>query len=74
MSESREYRPGALNLTPEQLEAYTERKRPTAQARVLDAIGVPYKVRPDGSLIVLRIHVQYETEEKEPESPGVCPP
>jgi hypothetical protein len=60
-----------LNLTPEQLEAYTGKSRPKAQARVLEAIGVPYRRRPDGSLIVLRIHVDYETTEKESASPAL---
>lgn len=60
-----------LNLTPEQLESYTGKSRPKAQARVLCAVGVPFRVRPDGSLIVLRVHVDYETTPKEPASPAL---
>jgi hypothetical protein len=35
---------------------------------------VPYRRRPDGSLIVLRFHVQYETTENTAASPEVCLP
>lgn len=41
-------------LTPADLSALTQRERPSAQARVLDALGVPYATRPDGTLIVSR--------------------
>lgn len=62
----------SLNLTPEQLASYTGKSRAKAQARVLDAMGVPYRRRPDGSLIVLRVHVDYETKANKPPSPEVC--
>lgn len=45
-------------LTPEQLQDLTGRKHRRCQARVLAAMGVPYLVRPDGSLAVLRATVE----------------
>lgn len=50
-------------LTEEELVEYTKKERPTAQARVLDFMGIPYRPRPGGkgriaSLAVLRIHVE----------------
>lgn len=39
-------------LTPAELVFITKRERPKAQAKVLDALGVPYRPRPDGSLVV----------------------
>jgi hypothetical protein len=43
-------------LTPEELEAFTLKPTPRRQMRVLDFLGVKYRPRPDGTLIVLRIH------------------
>lgn len=45
-------------LTEAQLIELTAKRRPSAQARVLGHAGIPYRRRPDGSLIVLRIHVE----------------
>lgn len=39
-------------LSPDELVTLTARQRKSAQARVLAAIGVPYRRRPDGSLVV----------------------
>lgn len=44
-------------LTPEEIATLTGRQRPRAQRGVLEVLGVPYKVRPDGSLVVARIAV-----------------
>jgi len=41
-------------LTAEELAALTGKQRPSAQRRVLAAIGIPYRVRPDGSIAVER--------------------
>ncbi len=41
-------------LTDDELRAATHRRRPLAQARALSAIGVPFKRRPDGTLLVGR--------------------
>ena len=43
-----------LALTRAEIEELTERRRPAAQARVLRALGIDFRVRPDGSLLVLR--------------------
>lgn len=43
-------------LTPEELEQFTLKPTPKRQKRVLDFLGVRYRERPDGTLIVLRIH------------------
>lgn len=44
-------------LTPEELQQLTGRKRRDAQARVLRHMGIEHRVRPDGSVVVLRAHV-----------------
>lgn len=45
-------------LTEEELVELTQKERPSAQARVLDFMGIRYRPRPDGSLAVMRIHVE----------------
>jgi hypothetical protein len=45
-------------LSEQELIDLTEKTRPSAQARVLDFMGIQYRPRPDGSLAVLRIHVE----------------
>lgn len=49
-------------LTETELEQLTNRQRPSAQARVLVHLGIPYLERPDGSLVVLAAHVQPEAK------------
>lgn len=39
-------------LTPEELEALTQRVKPGWQRRELEHLGIPYKPRSNGSLIV----------------------
>lgn len=41
-----------LILTDQQIEALTKRKRFSAQARALSFLGIPYRPRADGSLVV----------------------
>lgn len=41
-------------LTADQLEEITGKRRSRSQVDVLAALGIPYKVRPDGKVIVLR--------------------
>lgn len=43
-------------LSKDELVSLTDKVRHAAQARVLDAIGIRYRRRPDGSLIVARAH------------------
>lgn len=40
-------------LTPDELKALTGKTRPSWQAKELDFLGVPYRRRSDGSLLVL---------------------
>jgi hypothetical protein len=48
-------------LTQEELAGLTGKARPSAQARVLSHMEIPYKTRPDRTLAVLRIHVECMT-------------
>lgn len=43
-----------LTLSTDELRGLTGKRRSDAQARVLDALGIQYAARPDGSLVVLR--------------------
>lgn len=43
-----------LSLTDDELVDLTRKRRPTAQVRALRALGIDHKVRPDGSVLVLR--------------------
>lgn len=44
-------------LTAEELASLTRRTRSDAQARALNAMGIPHKRRADGSIVVSRTHV-----------------
>ena len=41
-------------LTPAEIEELTGRERCNAQRRALEYMGVPYRLRPDKSVVVLR--------------------
>ncbi len=43
-----------LYLSPEEIHGLTHLVRPAAQARFLEAMGIPTRRRPDGTLLVLR--------------------
>jgi hypothetical protein len=67
-------------LIQEQLHQLTGKVHYSAQARVLNAMGFEHKRRPDGSLLVLRTHVERllggeaphnETKTFEPDWSGV---
>lgn len=47
----------------------TERHKPSAQARVLDALGVNYKRRPNGSIVVFTqdLHAPTQTRPQTPQ-------
>lgn len=47
-------------LTAEEIAELTRRKQRAAQRAVLNALGIQYKVRPDGTLVVARAHVEKE--------------
>lgn len=70
-----------LFLTDEDLFGLTQRKRRDAQVKVLRFLGINHRVRPDGSIAILKEHVAKElggTVEKkkvkrvEPDWSGVC--
>jgi hypothetical protein len=43
-----------LTLTPAEITEITGKKKPSAQARVLKALGIRHQIRPDRSLLVYR--------------------
>lgn len=45
-------------VSAEDIAAITGKVRIAAQARELEHLGIPFKRRRDGSLLVLRIHVE----------------
>lgn len=45
-------------LTAEEIAELTGRKLHKSQRTVLNHLGIEHKVRPDGSLVVLRSHVE----------------
>lgn len=45
-------------LTPDEIIALTARKRASAQQRALNAMGIDHRIRPDGTVLVLRSHVE----------------
>jgi hypothetical protein len=45
-------------LSDAELVALTRRTRPTAQRRVLDSLGIPFRLRPDNSIVVLCADLQ----------------
>jgi hypothetical protein len=47
-----------VNLTEQEIVALTDKEKPSAQARELAHLGIPCKPRRDGSLVVLRVHVE----------------
>ncbi|WP_082926362.1 DUF4224 domain-containing protein [Cupriavidus sp. D384] len=49
-----------LTLSPDELKELTHKCRSSAQVRALRAMGIEHKVRPDGSVAVLRAHVDKE--------------
>jgi hypothetical protein len=44
-------------LTEEEVQALTERKVRRAQVSVLNSMGIEHRVRPDGSVAILRAHI-----------------
>lgn len=58
----RRSRPSRMILTEQELRTLTGKKRRSAQARALDFMAIPYKPRPDGTLVVFRASVMPGTE------------
>ena len=49
----------SYTLTDPEIENLTRRTWKKSQIKVLRALGIEHRVRPDGSIIVLRAHVEY---------------
>lgn len=49
-----------LLLSPEEIAVLTGKQRGDAQMRALKRMGIAFKQRPDGSVAVLRRHVENE--------------
>lgn len=47
----------ATFLTDEEVQTLTNRKVRPSQVRALKAMGIEHKVRPDGSVAILRAHI-----------------
>lgn len=47
----------ALFLTDNEVRELTRRERYSAQVRALRRMGIEHRIRPDGSVLVLRSHV-----------------
>ncbi|MFN8758693.1 MAG: DUF4224 domain-containing protein [Tagaea sp.] len=60
-----------LPLDDDELYRLTRKKRRSAQIRVLLALGVPYKQRPDGSLVVFKSQPHATTPEAQPRAPAL---
>ena len=48
----------AMFLDTDELAELTGRRRNAAQARALRAMGIEHRLRPDGSIAVLRAHIE----------------
>lgn len=48
----------SLTLTDAELVDLTRRERPSAQVRVLRHLGIEHRTRPDGSIVVDRLHYE----------------
>ena len=60
-------------LSHAELIALTERTRRNAQRRVLDALRISYRLRPDGSIVVFREALNAPAQSR-PASPTLCVP
>lgn len=56
-------------LTRAELEELTGKSRSAAQARVLTHMGIPHRRRPDGSVVVIRAHVEQPAAMLAPRAP-----
>ena len=58
-----------LTLTTQALRELTGHSRSDAQRRELAHMGIPFRVRRDGSLAVLRSHVEFGGTIPQPQEP-----
>jgi hypothetical protein len=56
-------------LSADEVRVLTGRTRPAFQVRQLEHLGIPYKRRTDGTLVVLRAHLEHlrEPPRREPQ-------
>ncbi len=47
-----------LTLSEKELRELTQRQKYTAQVKVLRAMGIEHRIRPDGTVAVLRSHLE----------------
>lgn len=45
-------------LSPDELQELTGKTRRPSQASVLNAMGIPHKIRPDGAVLVLKSAIE----------------
>ena len=45
-------------LTKDEISELTKRFQHSAQLKILRAMGIEHRIRPDGSLVVLRSHIE----------------
>lgn len=55
-----------ITLTDAELEELTQRHRVDARRRALEAMRIPYRVRHDGTLVVLRADIEHRPAGAEP--------
>lgn len=48
----------SIFLTQDEIETLTGRKLKSSQMTALQFMGIEHKVRPDGSIVVLRAHIE----------------
>lgn len=58
-------------LSPEDLRELTDKRRVDAQARELRHMGIPYRKRTDGTLVVLEADVHGTPAQKQPPPPAL---
>lgn len=56
-------------LSHDELFELTNRSRPSAQRKVLDSMGIVYRVRPDGSVVLFRSELSNASTQTESKSP-----
>ena len=49
----------SLFLSPDDVAELTGKTRPAAQVRALRLMGIEHRVRPDGTVLLLRSHVEH---------------
>ncbi|GAB1578625.1 MULTISPECIES: DUF4224 domain-containing protein [Bordetella] len=62
-----------LTLSPDELAEITGKTRKTSQVEILRELGIPFKIRPNGTPVVLRsameVALGYATKNEKPRSP-----